>query len=147
MTSEASSLSAVLQPERIGLVGTVGIERRLRRHGLSFREPDPGIELPRQLCLEIMREELGLRPVDDADSPLKQGFGKVATNVVFLSRTGLEEEGRNAGIARATFIGVVAGSALRIELLPAVPGRRRGDRAVVRAEADQRRVLAEMVAR
>jgi hypothetical protein len=44
-----------LKSEGIGLVGAVGVHRS-RCHGLGFRKPDPGVELTRQLGLEVVRE-------------------------------------------------------------------------------------------
>jgi hypothetical protein len=80
-------------------------------HGACLSEPDPGIEPSRRLGLEIVREKLGLGPVDHADGALEERLGKFGAHALFLAGAGLEEEGRDIGVTRTTLIGIVAGRA------------------------------------
>src|SRR3970040_1406120 len=94
-----------------------------------------------------MRKQLGCGPVNDADGPLEQRLGKLGADALLLARTRLEEERRNVRLARAALVGIVSRRAHALDLHGAVPVGSRGDRAAVGAEADQRGLIAEAVAR
>ncbi len=82
-----------------------GTFRRAVRMGLwpcslaAFSEPRSGVRLLREFRLEVVRQKLGLGPVDHADRTLELGLGQGVANAAFLTGAGFQEKRIDAGLA------------------------------------------------
>src|SRR3954452_3900232 len=135
----------MLQPKWICLRGTsLRVLRPERRQGRGLVEPDEGVELLRQGGVGVVAHPLGVGPGDDADEALQARLQEAAAERLVAPQ--VEEEGRHARFVAEALIAVAVRGPDALDLHVAVPVAGGGDRARMRAEADQGRLLAEPLA-
>src|SRR4051794_7709012 len=86
-----------------------------------------------------MAHQFGLRPIDDADEAFDMRASK-PTHGGAVARQ-VNQEPRNPGVVKLTFVAIRMGWIDTFDFKVAVPVRRRGDRAGMRAHANQRNVV------
>src|SRR5690606_32386852 len=102
-------------------------------------EPDIVVELPWQRSGEVMALPLGLRPIDDADRPLRSGLHKPALQHASPLTPQVEQKARDPGSVAEILDAAPARRKYRFDLQRTAPVARRRYLAPVGAEADERR--------
>src|SRR3569623_3820474 len=108
----------------------------------AFLEPHIRVELGGQNRLEIVARKLALRAVNHPDRALEQRLPESVLQLCSCAATPIGKAARHAGAAERAFPTVVARRADLHHSHLGAPVRRGGNRASVRAEADQHRLLA-----
>ena len=110
---QGASQFGALETEGIGLVRAFRVHRAAPQRLRLPREPDPGIELERQLRLEIVGEELRLGPVDDADGALEERLGELGADGSLCPGPVSSIKAAMPVSRERPSVGIVAGRALR----------------------------------
>src|SRR5256885_9220233 len=119
--------------------------RRGRLNSVSLIKPNPGIELLCGLRLEVMRCELALRSVDDADRAFEQRPRQLSAQRIVLLHAEIEEEGRHLTLATVPLERALVCGTHRLNLHRSVPIRCRSDRSAIGTKADQGSLGTELV--
>src|SRR5437868_4903168 len=143
---ERSRDGLFLQTEWIGLFSAFALHCPQWRYRMGFVEPDPGVELLRQDRGRIMAPALGVGTIDDADEALQPGLRQPPAQVRMASLAKVEQEALDAAVMGQALIAVGPGDVDPRHLHRPAPVGRCGDGAVMRAEPDQARRLAMMLA-